>query len=164
MLEFGRYANIHIWAMQSDGFRLRFCLQDQQHSQLQIFHVFFLKDLGPLSSGCQPIHHWMATRILTWKSNLAQWSLQWIDVCQCPLIGKFFFHVNLLQINDVFYHPNSGRSFSQSIFSSKTAMPQCSKFMGKKSVSNFRGKNLKRTRSMAICVQPLKAPIFHWAR
>ena len=133
---------IHIWATQSDGFRLRFCLQDQQHSQRQIFHVFFLTDLGPLSSRCQPIHHWMATKknssgSLTWlseacnESTSGPMSIDWqvfFFPCESSANSTTFF----------FYHPNSGRSFSQSIFVlQKKHVPQCSKFKGTKSVWDF---------------------------
>ena len=80
-----------------------------------------------------------------------------------PVIGKFFFHVNLLQINDVFYHPNSGRSFSQSIFSSKKTCPTVQQFQGQKVRVRFLEEKLSKGHvQWQFVFNPLRPPFFIW--
>lgn len=143
------YCSFTFWATQSDGFRLRFCRQHQQHSQLQIFHVFFLTDLGPLSSRCQPINHWMAPKKLTWKSNLGSVELGMHQRIFC----KF---------NDVFFIIQTVAEVSLKVFfSSKKTCQTVQQFQGQKVRVRFLEEELSKGHvQWQFVFNPLRPPSF----
>ena len=97
----------------------------------------------------------MATRILTWKSNLAQWSSGCIDVWAVQWLASFFSMWIFCKSTTFFYHPNSGRSFSQSIFSSKKTCPTVQQFQGQKVRVRFLEENYQKdTFNGNLCSTP----------
>lgn len=124
------------WATQSDGFRLRFCLQDQKHPTAD-FSCFLFDRPGPLSSRCQPIHHW-------WQQEYSPGSLTWLSGALDESTSgpssdwQVFFPCESSANQRRFFIIQTVAEVSLKVFFlQKKHVPQCSNFKGKKSVWDF---------------------------
>lgn len=143
------------WATQSDGFRLRFCLQDQKHPTAD-FSCFLFDRPGPLSSRCQPIHHW-------WHQKNSPGSLTWLsgaldESTSGPVSSDWqvFFPCESSANQRRFFIIQTVAEVSLKVFFlQKKPCHSAAILRAKSPCEIFRGKNLKRTRSMAIfCSTP----------
>lgn len=78
-----------------------------------------------------------------------------------PVIGKFFFHVNLLQINDVFLSSKQWQKFLSKYFFFKKNMSHSAAISRAKSPCEiFRGKLSKGHVQWQFVFNPLRPPSF----